>query len=284
MDWLHQDKFRNWLIFLLLVLNIITVSIIWVQTSKDAGPAPREQRARSAEPVSLMKRILDLNEAQTALVESAMVAARAQTKPANNRLSTLKRQIAEEVFKDNPDTSVVKSAAAEIGELQATIELLRFQRFRDIVATCTPEQREKLKPVVIEAFGRKPPKDEITTSKPPQDEQDGGKGEHRAPTPRPKGDRPPSPDGKPAPPSMDEKLGKYANRLSLSEDQIDKVRKIMQSSRRDSAELRARANPDPGEIEAAKERIRQNEDELIMKILDAQQRVEFERMIANRRK
>jgi Spy/CpxP family protein refolding chaperone len=284
MDWLHQDKFRNWLILLLLVLNIITVSIIWVQMSKDIEPGSQERGVRPAESVNLMKRVLDLDEAQAAVVDSAMAAARAQTKPANNRLSTLKRQIAEEVFKDNPDTSVVKSAAAEIGELQATIELLRFQRFRDIVATCTPEQREKLKPVVIEAFGRKPPKEELAGPKPTGDEQDHGREGKRAATDRPKGDRPPPPDGKPAPPSMDEKLGKYANRLSLSEDQIDNVRKILQNSRKDSEELRARANPDPGEIDAAKEHIRKREDVSIMKILDAQQKAEFERMIAKRRK
>jgi Spy/CpxP family protein refolding chaperone len=284
MDWLHQDKFRNWLILLLLVLNIITVSIIWVQMSKDAEPVPQERGVRPAESVNLMKRVLDLDEAQTAVVDSAMAAARAQTKPPNNRLSALKRQIAEEVFKDVPDTSVVKSAAAEIGELQATIEMLRFQRFRDIVATCTPEQREKLKPVVIEAFGRKPPKEEFVGPKPTGDEQDRGREEKRAASDRPKGDRPPPPAGKPAPPTVDEKLGKYANRLSLSEDQIDNVRKILQNSRKDSEELRARANPDPGEIDAAKERIRKREDESIMKILDAQQKTEFERMIANRRK
>ena len=283
MDWLHQDRFRNWLILLLLVLNLITVSIIWMQTARKTELPVKDQGPRASESVNLMKKVLELSETQTAQIEGVLAAGRVQSKPVNDRLSDLKRQLAEEMFKVDPDSSFVKSAAAEIGDLQSKIEMLRFQRFLEVVAVCTPDQKEKLKPIVIEAFGRKPPKEEIVGSKQHRENPERGREERREAVGPPKDDRRPPLDGRPAPPSLEERMAKYVDRLNLTEEQIPRVRLVLQESRQESEQQRARVHPEPGEIEAAKERIRKVEDASIMEILNPVQKAEFARMIAKRR-
>jgi Spy/CpxP family protein refolding chaperone len=288
MDWIHQDRFRNWLILVLLGLNLVMVSIIWMQTARKAEPPPKDQGARAPESVNLMRKALDLSKTQTATIDSIFGAGRAQSKGANDRLSDLKRQLAEEMFKAKPDSSFARRAANEIGDLQAKIELLRFQRFLEVVANCTPEQKEKLKPIVIEAFGRKPPKEEIADNKQSRIEPERGpRGGEAPPEPareKPRREKPDRRvDDRPPPPSLEEKLAKYSERLNLTDDQIRKVRTVLEKSRQESEELRSRANPDPGETEAAKERIRRDEDDEIMNILESEQKAEFAKMISKRR-
>ena len=297
MDWITQSKFRNWLLVVLVASNLLTVSIIWMQTAKTNEPQRKEQGPRASESVNLMKKVLDLDEGQIKQVENNLAARREQSKKYNDRMSVLKRQLADELFKDNPDTSSANVKAKEIGELQSKVELIRFNHFQELLAICTPEQKEKLKPVVIEVFGRKPPKDEQGERKEPRDGQEekpprerktngterehssreGNRGEaqrEKPQTPR---------DGKPEPPSVDEKLARYSERLNLTKDQERQVREVLLKTRQHGEELRTRTYPDQDVIEAEKTKIRREEDESILAILNDDQKAIFIQMISRRK-
>jgi Spy/CpxP family protein refolding chaperone len=284
MDLVNQNKLKNLLIIILLVLNLLTVSIIWMQTAKRNEALPIEKDKRSSESVNLMKQALDLDEEQTKQLEKIRTDPLDQSKKYNDRLNELKKQLAEELFKDKPDTMLANTKAKEIGELQSKVEMIRFSHFKELIAICTSEQKEKLKPIVVELFSRKPPKDKPKERIPNKDKKNDKyppeKDMRETERETPKDLR----DDKPAPPSIEEKLGKYSERLKLSDEQEQKVRDVLLVSKEKGEQLRSRANPDPNEIEMEKEKIRKEEDESIIKILNEDQKKEFDKMILNRRK
>jgi hypothetical protein len=283
MDLVNQNKMRNWVIGFLLVLNLLTVSIIWMQTARRAEPRPKEDGTRAPGSVSLMKQMLNLDEAQAKRFEAILASGREQSKAYADRLTELKSQLALELFKEKPDTVLVSATAREIGKVQATVELIRYRYFQELLTVCSPEQREKLKPIVMDVFGRKPPAEESLDAKARRPE--GGKlpppekspGEQR-------GERPDPPRGdRPAPPSPEEKLGRYVEELRLSVEQTEKVRAVLAKSQQEGERLRAKDNLDPNEIEAAREEIRKREEAGIMAVLSVEQKREFAAMNARRR-
>ena len=283
MDWVHQNQFRNWLIVVLLVINVLTVSILWMQTARTNEPQPPQQDARGSESVNLLKKALDLNEGQTKHFDSRRTSQLEQTKALNDSLAALKRQLSDELFKDHPDTMLAQQQTKEIGELQANLEMMRFEYFRELLAVCTPEQKNKLRPIVTELFGRKPPKDEPQVKAPRSDRKEDQL--QRDKNQRDKSDNPQIPrDDKPKPPTVDEKLTKMSERLNLTADQATKIRAILSTIREENEQLRKRVNPDQNDIQNEKENIRKKEDDLIMKVLDENQKKEFSRMIMNRGK
>jgi Spy/CpxP family protein refolding chaperone len=284
MDWITQNKFRSWLLVVLLASNLVAVSIIWMRTAKTSEPQRKEQGPRPSESVSLMKRVLDLNDEQTKQIENTLAARREQSKKYDDRLADLKMRLAEELFKDRPDSSFADATAREIGELQSKVEMIRFHHFQELLAICAPEQRTKLKPIVIEVFGRKPPKDDPGEKPPPRDGREEKIRGDRNTSDNRTGEPQATSGGRPQPPSVDEKLAKYSDRLNLTGDQEQKIRTILLATRQRGEELRNREDPDQDEIEAEKERIRKEEDERIMNVLNDDQKREFERMISNRKR
>jgi len=302
MDWITQNKFRSWLLIVLLASNLLTVSIIWMQTARTNEPRRKEQGPHASESVNLMKKALDLDEEQVKRVENTIADRREQSRKYDDRLTELKKQLAEELFKGNPDTSLANATAIEIGELQSKIEMIRFQHFRELLAICTPEQKAQFKPIVIEVFGRKPPQEEpgggeerrgAQGEKVPRDGQ-GEKGprdrqEEKGPrgksTIETQGDNPQTmPEGKPEPPSVDEKLAKYSERLNLTDEQVGKIRAVLLKARQKGEDLRTRVHPDRNEIQTEKERLRRDEDDGIMNILNEDQKAEFSKMVSKRTK
>ncbi len=283
MDWIHQNRMKNWLVLVLLACNLLTISIIWMQVGGGVKSAAERPSGKVPESGSLLKHALGLTDAQAARTESVLVAWREQSKGLNDRSSETKQVLAEEIFKDQPDTAKVVSMAREIGDIQSRIELLRFQRFHELAALCTPDQRKILKPIVSEVFGKRPPKEGFEVHPP--------EGGQRQPEPRP--DTPSKEreakvrqnmrnDG-PGPPSLEEKLDRYARKLALSETQMLKVKEVLQQAQKRGEELRARKNPDQAEVRHEQERIRNEEDEGIMRLLTEDQKEIFMAMISKRR-
>jgi Spy/CpxP family protein refolding chaperone len=289
MDWVRQDAVKAWLILGLIVLNLIAVSIIWMQTSQ--RQAPPEQPSRPSDSIVLLQKVLALDAHQVVRAESIMTSRRELSKDANERAAEIKRQLAEELFKDIPDTALARKMAGQIGELQSAIEWVRFRHFLSLVAVCTPEQRTKLRPILIEVFGRKPPKEEAgevrRLGNGRQIELPQGAGEPERPGTRNERRQGPEvagprEDERPGPPSMEEKLARYTERLKLSADQVEKVRGILDRSREKGKGMKQETRPDQPGARGSREEMRKEEDARIMEILRPEQKQEFERMQARR--
>jgi Spy/CpxP family protein refolding chaperone len=299
MDWITQSKFRNWLLVVLAASNLATVSVIWLQTARPADAPPKEPRMRASESTNLMTKALDLDADQAKRVEATFEARREESKSYNDRLTELKMKLAGEIFTDFPDTLMIGQIATEIGDAQAKVEMIRFRHFRELVSVCTPAQRERLKPIVFEVFGRKPPK-EVSPAK--KQTREGGEhpeprgisaeespeanpAQREAVRPEPRRIEPGPPrEGQPGPPSVDEKLSRYSDRLHLTQEQQQAIRKILLGARQQVEERRRRGAPGSGDAQGDKESVRKAEDEGIMSILHEDQKAEFMKMIQNRGK
>ena len=284
MDWIHQNKLKNWLIGGLLALNVLALSILWMQTAKTHEAQRKEQGVRPSGSVKLLTKALDLTEEQTNQLVKIQTSLLEQLTGNNDQLDKIKMQLAEDLFKNNPDTSRAIAKTKEIGELESKVELLRFMYFQELLAICTPEQKEKLKPIVFEVIGRKPPKEESEN----EQQKRNGREEESPPDNNVNKDHSENPqnyqDGKPGPLSVDEQLAKYSERLNLTGEQKQKVRAVLMNSHQKGEELRMRSNPDQDVMHGEMENIRKEEDENIMKTLNKDQKREFAKMISNRRK
>lgn len=302
MDWIHENRLKTILIFGLLALNLIMVTLMWWKMPREATPPSAEDPRRASGSVALMKQVLDLSDTQTRTIDGLIRNRRESAKPAADTLAALKLRLAEELFIDPPDTARAVALTAEIGKAQAAVELNRYRSFRDILTTLSPEQRVAFKPVVVETFGRKPPREENLTApgrakdrpanRPAHRpaEQDGGKRRENPPPrdtaeptlnggPQDRGNESaPPPDGKSGPPSAEEKLARYVERLRLTDDQARAVDKILRDSRDRGRALREMRDPDRAAVDAQKEQIRKDEDDQIMRLLTDEQKQVFSAM------
>jgi hypothetical protein len=283
MDWINQNKFKLWLIGILLVLNVLTISIIWIQMIKPTELQRKENEPRPLESVDLIQRTLSLTDDQTRQLGQLQKSRVEKMKEDNDHLDEMKMQLAADLFDNHTDTSFLQVKANEIGAMEASITTRRFMYFHDLLALCSPEQKEKLKPIVLEVMGKKARKTDkssnnehkqLSENHPNEKElsstHDDLRGTHG--------------HQKSEPPSFDEKLAKYAERLNLTSDQKNKIGMILQSSRQKGEELRMQSRPDRNDIESQKERIRNDEDQSILKILDSNQKTEFQKMMLQRQK
>ena len=280
MDLVNQNKFKNGLILLLIIINLLTVSVIWIQTSKKDETVISSQDKGNSESVNLMKQVLELNEDQAKQLSKMRAVKIDESKKYNDSLDFLKKQLAEDLIKDHPDSIDAQKKSQKIGQLQTKVEMIRYNHFKELLAICTPEQKQKLKPVLIELFGKKPPKE---TDKKRNENKRMITEEQRNEL------RPPKEDanidqGKPKPPSFDKRLEKYTERLNLDVQQIEKIKVIMLSIKKKDEALRKLQNPNPDEIEIEKRKNRDEEDQSIMKLLNEEQKKEFSKMISKRNK
>lgn len=279
MDLVNQNKFKNGLIIVLLVINLLTVSVIWIQTTKrDDTPVVAPPGKGNSESVNLMKQVLELNEDQTRELDMMMAIKIDESKKYNDSLDYLKKQLAEDLIKDHPDSIDAQKKSQKIGQLQTKVEMIRYNHFKELLSICTPGQKQKLKPVLIELFGKKPPKGE-------EQKRDGNKKpnvekQNNEMNPVKEDER--RDYEKPKPPSIEKRLDKYTERLNLDAQQVEKVKTIMVSIKKKEEMLRNLQNPNPDQIEMEKKKNREEEDQNIMKLLNDDQKKEFSKMINKR--
>ena len=281
MDWVNQNRFRNWLIAVLLASNLLTVSLLWIQAIGRSGSQTEDRRPPASESLTLLQKVLDLDEQQRLQAGNILGAGREQTGTYNDRLSQLKARIAEETCADSLDSAIAGKLSREIGELQSGVEMIRCRYFHELYMLCTPPQREKLRPIVVEVFGRKPPAEETGEKAPTR----GTPGTERLPETGREQKRIPRPAVEPreGPPSVEEKLVDYASRLHLTEDQVQRIRIVLLRSQREGEHLQERAQGGGTDLRAESEHIRTQEDRAVMEILRGDQKKEFERLSLHRR-
>ena len=283
MDWLSQNKYKNILIGVLIVLNLLTLTTIWMQTAAHHDTQPVAAENRAPESTDLIKQQLVFTEAQSAQYDRMRADERAQAARYNERSTELKTRLAEELFSPNPDSGRTNLNAREIGETQSVIEKLRFQHFKALLAICTPEQKEKLKPIIRQLFGRKPPREDAPGKKQPTDAAAAGEVRLESARGRASAAPPAEAEGRPGPPSVEEKVKKLSEKISLTPEQTRQINAVLTGIEKKKEELRQRPHPDQAEIEKEKERLRKEEDESIAKLLRSDQQREYEQMILHRR-
>lgn len=282
MDWITQNKFIKWLIGILLVANILTISIIWMLTLRNQSTAPQHtnEKTRPSESVNLMEKELNLTIDQTKQYEILRQQHLERSKNFDEKKTDLKRQIAGEVFKAKPDTTLVDSLTKKIGLLEVELEKLRFVHFKEFVSIISPEQKEKFKPLLLAVYDRKPSGDEGNKNK--RKEQQKIKEVNKPQLKTDETQEKSSDDRKLEPPPPEEKTNKYAERLNLTNEQVNRLKIILEESKKRNRDLKNKYPSNSQEFLSEKEWTREEEDRKIVNMLDDEQKKEFERMVSKR--
>jgi len=198
MDWKKQNKFTTWSIIFLVVVNIITISTMWLLLTKERGPQPFDQLKRPQGSMELMQKELNLSKEQKENFEKARVASFEKSKKLLDKMNELKEKLSKELVNDNIDSTVVTSLVQEIGSTHAKLEKLRFDHFKELLSLCSKEQKEKFKPILEKLVGAMP-----LPRKDNEDKRDFKNDNGELPPPMPMDDGKPKPfDGPPGPGGM----------------------------------------------------------------------------------
>lgn len=277
MDLIQSSKVKSIAILVLLVINIGYMMVIWKKlpsgTAGDAPSASKPAVPESSTPPYLTD-LLQLNSVQQKEYAQIKDEMQVQTGPLHDSIAILKNKLANMVFADSVSEKQLQIAAAQIGELQSRIEIARVKAFRKFIQECTQQQRDLFKPLLVESFAKRPPKDEVKKTTQPRTPVAKEKKEDALPDEFVQEQK--------NNPVIIEKLEKYTRRLNLSAEQQLQVQSILINSKAKGEALRAKRNPNPSEVEIERNLIRDSEDKAILGILTSGQREEFIRMIEKR--
>ncbi len=165
MDWMTQNKLIKWLIGILLVVNILTITIIWILVARDKQPPQFDRVGKPPGGADQLQKELNLTEAQKKQFEDARKENFAQADVLFKELNELKTKYFGELQNEKTDTVLVNSLLRRIGAIQIDLEKHRFEHFRYLLSLCSAEQKEKFKPILKEFLVGKPPR-EIGKGKP----------------------------------------------------------------------------------------------------------------------
>lgn len=166
MDIFTKKRIWIWVVVLLIVLNLLTLSTLWINFSKRpiSSPPPKGERERPTDVAFFLEGELGLSEEQARQFEKLRDLHFLQSKKILDEIQSLKEIMTQEMFADTPDLEKVASVTTQIGKKQSALDNLLFSHFRELYSVCKPHQQEKLKNLFHEILRMTGPPD---TPQPP---------------------------------------------------------------------------------------------------------------------
>ena len=171
MSYFNSRNRMNWLVILLLVINIGSLSALWLSRSDGKKP-PRHHKADGE---GFLAKKLELNEEQIKEVKKLREAHFQEMDALQRAAGMARRNMFEEIKAIKPDSILIVKYAAQIGNTVGAREELTSKHFLDIKAILTEKQLDQFNQVVGQLL-------------PPPPHGRGRRGER--PPPHPPGPRP----------------------------------------------------------------------------------------------
>lgn len=150
MDVFKQNRYLMIVIVLLVILNVGTLLMLWI--GKPQKPVlPAGERIPDQLP-RLLKNEFGFNDNQIEKFMKSRDKHRRQMMQLNNEIRSIKKQMFDEVFTEDPQPVLSDSLLKLSQEKQAQIEQLTYQHFFELRKMCNPEQQKKLQKMIHEIF------------------------------------------------------------------------------------------------------------------------------------
>lgn len=143
MDRTQSQKWLTWSIVVLVALNIVSISALWLVRCEQGKPLSARQGNQRLEDIIVSG--VGLDKEQETRFRELHARHRAVKDSLENEVFQLKTQIQNELFSPVPDTVKLAAMSAKIGDLQAEFEKQVLLHTLDIKALCRPEQYPQLK-------------------------------------------------------------------------------------------------------------------------------------------
>lgn len=177
MDIFKQKRYLILLVVLLIIFNIATLIMIWLNRPQQSI-MDRQRPGHGQETThikQLLKDELGFDETQTKQYLKMQADQREKVLQLQNEIRQIKKQMFDEVLQDDPKPTLSDSLLTLTQEKMVELEQLTYSYLLELKNLCKPDQRDKLKFLIGEFFRENPP---------------GGINSDRPPPPRP-GTKPP---------------------------------------------------------------------------------------------
>lgn len=154
MDVFKQNRYLQWTIVFLIVLNLATLTVLWLGRPKQPAPGrgafPAEQGEQRIK--QLLKDQLGFDDAQVERYLQLRQEHREQVERLNEEIRELKRQMFDQVLAEQAPKAISDSLLNLVLAKQAELERVTFKHFLALKDLCGPGQKEKLRLLMNEAF------------------------------------------------------------------------------------------------------------------------------------
>ncbi len=164
MDIIKQNKIGKWIIILLVVLNVLMLSSIWLKDNEQRRVPPPGRK----DVVRFLQHELNLSADQVKKLAELRDEHFTATQEKLKRIMRLKKVLMESAFELGDRKSSPDSLAEEIGRLQSEIEVITFNHFQRLTEVCGKEKLPKLRELMGEIVGPpEPERPRLGTPPPP---------------------------------------------------------------------------------------------------------------------
>ncbi|QQS36647.1 MAG: periplasmic heavy metal sensor [Ignavibacteriales bacterium] len=139
MDWLTKQKTYVWLIIILVIINLTTLVLLWMDR-----PSPLKRQSPGMRGTdTFLKTELGLTEEQDKQLRESRDKFFGLTRTLNDSIGTLKREIQKEGLSGKYDSIRVDALISDIGKLQSRLEKYAFDHFSELAKFLKPDQVTK---------------------------------------------------------------------------------------------------------------------------------------------
>jgi Spy/CpxP family protein refolding chaperone len=151
MDYFSKNKISLWIIVILVLLNLFTLSTIWYDRFHIPDRFPRpEGRHQRQDGLKRLERKLNLTADQIKIFESLRQQHFEKMVPLHQEIFSIRRELMDEVIKTEPDTARIRELTSRIGVKETERERNIIEHFTEMRSVCTPAQREKFESLLRE--------------------------------------------------------------------------------------------------------------------------------------
>jgi len=158
MDMFKQKRNLIITIVILVVINIITLLLLWIGKPKHNAPRGAENGIDEKVRIQkLLKEELEFNDEQIQKYLQLRIEHHRETRKLNHELNMLKKEMFDEILEDNTSTALSDSLLSLSLEKQSQIEKLTFNHFFSLKKLCNTDQQKNLQIIMHGIFGPPPP-------------------------------------------------------------------------------------------------------------------------------
>lgn len=147
-----SNKRLLWIIILvLLILNIASISTIWLKTWRSGFPEMREFKRQMAKDHFLNKR-LNFTPVQQAQFDELLSKHREVLDSKVIEISSLRKELMG-MMRDQEFSQESEEIVQRIGKKQSELELINYNHFKEVMAICNDEQKQVFIETMMRAVG-----------------------------------------------------------------------------------------------------------------------------------
>jgi len=194
MDIFTRKHMAAWLIGALVVMNLITLTVLWYAVIRKPQPAPPPRDEKPAENVNrFLERELNLTPEQAEQFREMRRRHAAEQQALQEEIRGLKKAEMDELLTAQPDPAKSESLAAAIGAKETEKERRLFAHLQGLMALCRPDQQERFRAIMGELIRMMGPVGQPQPDKKPPEAKPGERPGDKPPREKPpvRGEQPP---------------------------------------------------------------------------------------------